>query len=105
MKQTWKGAVVATAGVLAISGGIVAGAVLPAAASPAFNEAYATQAFGLINSAPTAVAQYPGSSPVTLPFSAIPALLLTGPSMTRRAGSVRRRSSPACWQLASARWT
>jgi len=60
MKQTWKGAVVATAGVLAISGGIVAGAVLPAAASPAFNEAYATQAFGLINSAPTAVAQYPG---------------------------------------------
>jgi len=79
MKQTWKGAVVATAGVLAISGGIVAGAVLPAAASPAFNEAYATQAFGLINSAPTAVAQYPGSSPVTLPFSAIPALLLTGP--------------------------
>jgi hypothetical protein len=81
MKQTWKSAVVATAGVLAITGGMVAGAVLPASASPAFNEAFATQAYGLINinSAPTAVAQFPGSSPETLPFSVIPALLLTGP--------------------------
>ena len=79
MKHTWKGAVAATAGVLAISGGMVAGSVLPASASSPFNEAYATQAFGLINSAPTAVAQFPGSSPETEPFSAIPGLLLTGP--------------------------
>lgn len=79
MKHTWKGAVGATAGVLAITGGLVAGAILPASAAPAFNEAYATQAFGIINSAPTAVAQFPGSSPETLPFSVIPGLLITGP--------------------------
>jgi hypothetical protein len=79
MKHTWKGAVAATAGVLAISGGMVAAAVLPASASSPFNEAYASQAFGLIHSAPSAVAQFPGDSPVTEPFSAIPGLLLTGP--------------------------
>jgi hypothetical protein len=79
MKHTWKSAVGATAGVLAITGGLLAGAVLPAAAAPAFNEAFATQAFGIINSAPTAVAQFPGISPVTLPFSVIPGLLITGP--------------------------
>ena len=79
MKHTWKGAVVATAGVLAITGGLVAGAILPASATSAFNEAYATQAFGIINSAPTAVAQFPGDSPETLPFSFIPGLLTTGP--------------------------
>lgn len=79
MKHTWKSAVVATAGVLAITGGLVAGAILPASATSAFNEAYATQAFGIINSAPTAVARFPGSSPETLPFSVIPGLLVTGP--------------------------
>jgi hypothetical protein len=78
MKRTLTG-VLAAAGTLALTGGMLAVTALPAAAVTVSNDAYAAAAFGLINRGPLAEAQFPGTSPVTARFLFIQDLLTTGP--------------------------
>jgi len=63
-------------GALAVAGGMIMMAVMPAAAA-APNEAWAASATGRIHAFPRGLATYPGISPVILAHANIPGLLTT----------------------------
>jgi hypothetical protein len=76
MKRGMTG-IVKIAGSLAMAGGLIAMAAMPAsAASP--NRAYGAAATGLISAPPIGEATYPGTSPVTVANANIAGLLTTG---------------------------
>jgi hypothetical protein len=81
-------------GALAIAGGMIMMAALPAVAA-APNEAYAASATGLISAAPIGLATFPtGTSPVTLANANIAGLLTTG-VVTDKAGPTSASSRVA----------
>jgi hypothetical protein len=93
MKRSMPGVAKIT-GALALAGGMVMMAALPAAAA-APNEAYAASATGLISASPIGLASYPtGTSPVTLGNANIAGLLTTG-IVTDTAGSTSASSTVA----------
>ena len=65
------------AGALALSGGVLFAAALPAAAASP-NRAYASASAGLITHAPIGEATFPGTSPVTVANANISGLMTTG---------------------------
>jgi hypothetical protein len=76
MKRGMTG-IVKIAGSLAMAGGLIAMAAMPAsAASP--NRSYGAAATGLISASPIGEATYPGTSPVTVANANIAGLLTTG---------------------------
>jgi len=76
MKRGMTG-IIKIAGSLAMAGGLIAMAAMPAAAA-APNEAYGAAATGLISSPPLGLATYPGTSPVSVVNVDIAGLLTTG---------------------------
>ena len=69
--------IVKVTGALAMAGGIIAMAAMPAAAA-APNEAYGSAATGPISASPIGLATYPGTSPVTVSNANVTGLLTTG---------------------------
>jgi len=65
------------AGALALSGGVLFAAALPAAAASP-NTGYAAAAGGVISASPVGQATFPGTSPVTVAHANITGLLTTG---------------------------
>lgn len=76
MKRGMTG-IVKIAGSLAMAGGLIAMAAMPAAAASP-NRAYGAGATGLISASPIGLATYPGTSPVTVANANIAGLLTTG---------------------------
>jgi hypothetical protein len=83
--------VVKAAGVLALTGGMITMAALPAAAASP-NRAYGAAATGPITAAPIGLATYPGTSPVTVANANITGLLTTG-TVTDAAGPTSASST------------
>jgi hypothetical protein len=80
-------------GALALAGGMIMMAALPAVAAPRTNAAYAASAFGRIYAPPIALATYPTSPHyVTLPHISIPGLLTTW-TVTDKAGPTSASSN------------
>jgi hypothetical protein len=72
-----KAGILKITGSLAVAGGMIMMAAMPAvAASP--NEGYAASATGPIGASPIGLATFPGSSPVTVAHANIAGLLTTG---------------------------
>jgi hypothetical protein len=92
MKRGMTG-VIKIAGSLAMAGGLIAMAAMPAAAA-APNEAYGAAATGLISASPLGLATYPGTSPVTVANVNIAGLLTTG-VVTDTAGPTTASSAVA----------
>ncbi len=83
--------IVKVTGALAMAGGIIAMAAMPAAAA-APNEAYGSAATGPISASPIGLATYPGTSPVTVSNANITGLLTTG-TVTDTAGPTSASST------------
>jgi hypothetical protein len=83
--------IVKIAGSLAMAGGIIAMAAMPAAAASP-NEAYGSAATGPISASPIGLATYPGTSPVTVSNANITGLLTTG-TVTDTAGPTSASST------------
>jgi hypothetical protein len=80
-------------GALALAGGMIMMAALPAVAAPRTNAAYAASAFGRIYAPPIGLATYPtGPHYVTLPHIRIPFLLATW-TVTDKAGPTSASSN------------
>jgi hypothetical protein len=85
MKRGMTG-IVKIAGSLAMAGGLIAMAAMPAAAA-APNEGYGAGATGLISASPIGLATFPGTSPVTVANANILGLLTTGVVTDTAAGT------------------
>jgi hypothetical protein len=92
MKRGMTG-IVKIAGSLAMAGGLIAMAAMPAAAASP-NRAYGAGATGLISASPIGLATFPGTSPVTVANANIAGLLTTG-VVTDTAGPTSASSTVA----------